>query len=36
MYVSIFTHFLDEEGNIPKHIPAEARELASFHALIVD
>lgn len=36
MYVSILTHFLDEEGNIPKHIPEEARELASFHALIVD
>ena len=36
MYISIFTHFLDEEGNIPKDTPKAARELASFHALIVD
>ena len=30
------THFLDETGNIPKQIPKEARELASFMALVVD
>ena len=29
-------HFLDESGNIPKQIPQEARELASFMALVVD
>ena len=29
-------HFLDEKGNIPKEMPKEARELASFHALVVD
>jgi hypothetical protein len=36
MYITTFTHFLDEEGNIPKKMPKEARELASFHALVVD
>jgi hypothetical protein len=30
------THFLDESGNIPKEMPKEARELASFFALVVD
>ena len=30
------THFLDETGNIPKQMPKEARELASFLALVVD
>lgn len=30
------THFLDEQGNIPKQMPKEARELASFFALIID
>lgn len=29
-------HFLDESGNIPKQMPKEARELASFMALVVD
>ena len=29
-------HFLDETGNIPKQMPKEARELASFLALVVD
>ena len=29
-------HFLDEKGNIPKNMPKQARELASFMALIVD
>lgn len=29
-------HFLDEAGNIPKQMPKEARELASFMALVVD
>ena len=29
-------HFLDETGNIPKEMPKEAREFASFMALIVD
>ncbi|MBL7113724.1 MAG: hypothetical protein ISS19_17425 [Bacteroidales bacterium] len=36
MYITTFTHFLDEEGNIPHDMPKEARELASFMALIVD
>jgi len=29
-------HFLDESGNIPKEMPREARELASFFALVID
>ena len=29
-------HFLDDKGNIPKQMPKEARELASFMALVVD
>jgi hypothetical protein len=36
MYISNLQHFLDESGNIPKQMPKEARELASFMALIVD
>jgi hypothetical protein len=36
MYVSKMHHFLDESGNIPKQIPKEARELASFLALVVE
>ena len=29
-------HFLDEQGNIPKQMTKEARELASFFALVID
>ncbi|OFY75583.1 MAG: hypothetical protein A2V46_10320 [Bacteroidetes bacterium RBG_19FT_COMBO_42_7] len=36
MYISNMTHFLDESRNIPKEMPKEARELASFLALVVD
>jgi hypothetical protein len=36
MYISNMTHFLDEQGNIPKQIPKEARELANFFALVID
>ena len=36
MYISNMTHFLDDQGNIPKQMPKEARELASFLALVVD
>ena len=36
MYISNITHFLDELGNIPKQMPREARELASFLALVID
>jgi hypothetical protein len=36
MYISQMPHFLDETGNIPKQMPKEARELASFMALVVD
>jgi hypothetical protein len=36
MYITNMTHFLDETGNIPKQMPKEARELASFMALVVD
>ena len=36
MYISNMTHFLDDKGNIPKEMPKEARELASFFALVVD
>ncbi len=35
-YITNLTHFLDDKGEIPKQIPREARELASFLALIVD
>ena len=35
-YISDMTHFLDEDGEIPKAMPKPARELASFMALIVD
>ena len=31
-----FFHFLDETGNIPKQMTKDARELASFIALVVD
>jgi len=36
MYITQMTHFLDESGNIPIQMPKEARELASFMALVVD
>jgi hypothetical protein len=36
MYISNMTHFLDETGNIPTKMPKPARELAGFHALVVD
>ncbi len=36
MYISNMQHFLDQSGNIPKQMPKEARELASFMALIID
>lgn len=36
MYISNLTHFLNDKGNIPKEMPREARELASFFALVVD
>ena len=36
MYVTNFQHFLDEQGNIPKDIPKDARELANFLALLID
>jgi len=36
MYISNMLHFLDETGNIPKQMPKEAKELASFLALVVD
>lgn len=36
MYISNITHYLDEAGNIPKKIPKESRELASFLVLIID
>ena len=36
MYISNMSHFLDETGNIPKQMPMEARELASFFALVID
>lgn len=29
-------HFLDDQGNIPKQMPKEAREIASFFALVID
>ena len=36
MYISNMTHFLDETGNIPKQMPGEAGELASFLTLVID
>jgi len=36
MYISNMQHFLDEQGNIPKQMPKEARELAGFFALVID
>ena len=36
MYISNLTHFLNENGIIPKQMPKEARELASFLTLVVD
>lgn len=36
MYISNMQHFLDKQGDIPKQMPKEAREFASFHALVVD
>lgn len=36
MYNSNMQHFIDIEGNIPKQMPKEARELASFLALVID
>jgi hypothetical protein len=36
MYISNMQHSLDATGNIPKQMPKEARELASFLALVVD
>ncbi len=35
-YITNMTHFLNPSGRIPTDIPREARELASFLALIVD
>ena len=34
--MSQMPHFLDDKGNIPTEMPKEARELASFMALVVD
>ena len=36
MYISNMQHFLDKKGDIPKQMPKEARELASFLALVID
>jgi hypothetical protein len=36
MYISNITYFLDETGEVPKQMPKEARELASFMALVID
>lgn len=36
MYISNIQHFLDAQGNIPKQMPKEAREMASFFALVID
>ncbi len=34
-YFMDLTHYLDSEGNIPKALPKESRQMASFLALIV-
>ena len=35
-YVTDLRHFLDDDGEIVANMPSEARQLASFLALIVD
>jgi len=35
-YVTDLTHYLDDVGEVVQRIPTEARQLASFLALIVD
>lgn len=36
MYITNFQHYLNKDGDIPKDITKEARELANFLALLVD
>ncbi|MCX6270980.1 MAG: hypothetical protein NTU44_07130 [Bacteroidetes bacterium] len=36
MYITNMTHHFDDEGNIAKGMPKQARELAGFQAMIVD
>ena len=36
MYISNMQHFLDATGNLPKEMPKEAREIASFFGLVID
>lgn len=36
MYINNMLHCLDDSGNIPKEMPAEARKLSSFLTLIID
>ncbi len=36
MYITNFQHCLNADGNIPKDMPKEARELANFLALLID
>ena len=36
MYKSNLLHFLDDEGKIPEEMNREGREMACFHALVVD
>jgi WD40 repeat protein len=35
-YVTDMRHFLDDDGEIVRNMPGEARQLASFLALVVD
>lgn len=36
MYITNLTHFLTDRGDIPKEMPQESRELASFLTLIIE
>ena len=36
MYITNIQHFLDNNGDIPKQMPKEARERASYFALVID
>ncbi|MBE9509394.1 MAG: hypothetical protein IMY71_00840 [Bacteroidetes bacterium] len=36
MYITKMIHNLDEKGNVPKQMHKEAKELASFMALVAD
>ena len=36
MYISNVTHSHNESGDLPKHIPKQAREISAFFSLVID